>query len=96
MDASRAKDFRSRICSTKELTLHCQRKINISFDGYDDDPRELFEIDEVKQYVALLDEALPELFFFSLKMCTGPDVRRPGEALKSRRRDSSCACLVKR
>jgi hypothetical protein len=65
MDASRAKVFRSRLCSTKELALHCQGKITISFDGYDDDSRELFEIDEVKQYVALLDEALPELFFFA-------------------------------
>ena len=65
MDVSRAQEFRSRLCSTKELALHCQGKITISFDGYDDDLRELFEIDEVKQYVALLDEALPELFFFA-------------------------------
>jgi hypothetical protein len=47
------------------LALHCQGKINISFDGYDDDPRELFEIDEVREYIDLLDEAIPELFFFA-------------------------------
>ena len=62
---SRAQEFRSRLCSTEELALHCQGKIHISFSGYDDDPRELFEIEEVRQYVGLLDEALPELFFFA-------------------------------
>jgi hypothetical protein len=65
MDVSRAKDFRRRLCSTKELAYHCQGKIEVGFYGYDDDPRELFEIDEVKRYVAVLDQALPELFFFA-------------------------------
>jgi hypothetical protein len=64
-DVSRAKEFRARLCSTKELALHCQGKISVAFDGYNDDPRELFEIEEVRQYVALLDEAIPELFFFA-------------------------------
>ena len=61
----RVQEFRNRLCSTKELALHCQGKIHISFSGYDDDPRELFEIEEVRQYVGFLDEALPELFFFA-------------------------------
>jgi len=64
-DLARATEFRRRLTSTKELALHCQGKINVSFDGYDDDPRELFEIDEVKEYVALLAESIPELFFFA-------------------------------
>lgn len=64
-DLTRATEFRRRLTSTRELALHCQGKITISFDGYDDDPRELFEIDDVKEYVALLDEAIPELFFFA-------------------------------
>ena len=49
---------------TKELAYECKGKLEICLFGYDDDPRELFEIEEVRQYVALLDEALPELFFF--------------------------------
>ncbi len=63
-DVSRAAGFRERLCRSKELALHCQGRIAIGFSGYKDDPRELFEIDEVKRYVALLDEAFPELFFF--------------------------------
>ena len=37
---------------------------HISFHGYDDDSRELYEIDEVRRYVPILISALPELFFF--------------------------------
>jgi hypothetical protein len=65
MDVSRANEFRRRLCSTKELAHHCQGAIEVGFYGYDDDPRELFEIYEVRRYVALLDQVLPELFFFA-------------------------------
>jgi hypothetical protein len=47
-DISRAEEFRARITSTKELALHCQGKVEFSFSGYDNDPRELHEIDEVQ------------------------------------------------
>ncbi len=63
-DISRVEEFRTRITSTKELAFHCQGKVEFSFSGYDDDPRELYEIEEVKRYVALLDAAFAELFFF--------------------------------
>lgn len=63
-DISRIEDFRTRITSAKELALHCQGKIEFSFSGYDDDPRQLYEIDEVKRYIEIFDEAFPELFFF--------------------------------
>jgi hypothetical protein len=63
-DVSRAKDFRERLTSSRELALHCQAKIDISFNGYDDDPREFFEMEEGRQYMALLDEVFLELFFF--------------------------------
>jgi hypothetical protein len=64
MDISRAENFFHRLCATKELAYECQGKIEIGFFGYDDEPRELWEIEEVRRYVALLDEAFPELFFF--------------------------------
>lgn len=54
-----------RLCVTKELAHACQTKVEFFFAGYDDDPRELFEIEEVRRYVARLDQALPELFFFA-------------------------------
>jgi hypothetical protein len=65
MDTSFPRGFFDNLRATKELAYGCQGKIEILFWGYDDDPRELFEIDEVRQYVALLDAVLPELFFFA-------------------------------
>jgi hypothetical protein len=65
MDVLGAHDFFDRLRSSKELAYHCQGKIEISFSGYDDDPRELFEIEEVKRYVTRLDGVLPDLFFFA-------------------------------
>lgn len=64
MDASRPRAFFDRLRSTKELAFECQGKIELAFSGYDGDPRELFEIGEVRKYVTLLDAVLPELFFF--------------------------------
>jgi len=63
-DVSRPRNFFDRLRLTKELAHACQGKVEITFFGYEDDPRELFEIEEVRKYVALLDDALPELFFF--------------------------------
>jgi len=65
MDVSRVRALRQRLCLTKELAYRCQGKIEIAFYGYDDDSRELFEIDEVRRYIALLDQTFPELFFFA-------------------------------
>lgn len=64
LDVSRPRSFFDRLRATKELAYQCQGKVEISFYGYEDDPRELFEIDEVRKYVPMLDSALPELFFF--------------------------------
>jgi hypothetical protein len=63
-DVSRVSEFRERLTSSRELALHCQGKIELSFNGYDKDPRELFEIEIARRYLALLDEVLFELFFF--------------------------------
>lgn len=58
------REFFDRLRSTREIAHACEGKVEIMFSGYDDDERELFEIEEVRQYVALLDQALPEIFFF--------------------------------
>ena len=65
LDTSSARGFFDRIKSTRELAEHCQGKIEISFHGYDQDPRELFEIPEVRKFAPELSAALPELFFFA-------------------------------
>ncbi len=65
LDVSPIRDFFDRILRTKELAAHCQGKVEISFHGYNEDPRELFEIPEMREYVPVLVNELPELFFFA-------------------------------
>lgn len=63
-NTSSPREFYDRLLTTKELAHECQGKVEFSFSGYDDDPRELYEIEEVRQYIAILSPKLPELFFF--------------------------------
>ena len=42
-------------------------RISLSIDGYDADNRELWEIEEVRSYIAQLDEKFPYWFYFSKK-----------------------------
>jgi hypothetical protein len=65
LDTSSPRAFFDRLRMTKEIAYHCQGKVEITFFGYEQDPRELFEIEEVRRYVAVLDTVLPELFFFA-------------------------------
>ncbi|WP_081916657.1 DUF4365 and DUF1817 domain-containing protein [Luteibacter sp. 9135] len=62
VDAPRA--FFDRLRSTREIAADSQSKVEIFFSGYDNDSRELFEIPEVRAYVAKLDHVLGDLFFF--------------------------------
>jgi hypothetical protein len=39
-------------------------RISLVVDGYNDDPRELFEVPEVRAYIKRLDQAWPNWFFF--------------------------------
>lgn len=65
LNTSSIRSFFDRIKSTKEIAAHCQGKVEISFHGYDEDIRELYEISEMRRYVPVMIEALPELFFFA-------------------------------
>lgn len=65
LDVASIRNFYDRVLRTKELAAHCQGKIEISFHGYNDDSRELYEIQEMREYVPVLVNALPELFFFA-------------------------------
>ena len=64
LDTNRPRAFFDRLRSNKELAYQSQGKVEISFHGYDYDRRELFEIREVRKYVARLCSSLPELLFF--------------------------------
>jgi hypothetical protein len=50
----------------KSIRRFCN-KIDLSISGYDDDPRELWEIHEVKSYFKQLDKAFPYWFYFITK-----------------------------
>ncbi len=63
-DTNHVRVFFDRLLKTRELAAAMQGKIEFSFSGYDEDRRELFEIEEVRRYVGHLDRALPELLFF--------------------------------
>ncbi|WP_137163401.1 DUF4365 and DUF1817 domain-containing protein [Pseudomonas asiatica] len=65
LDFSNVRGFFDRIRSTRELAEHCQGKVEISFHGYDHDPRELYEISEVRVFASKLSAVLPELLFFA-------------------------------
>lgn len=65
LNVSEARAFFNRIRISKEIAAHCQGKVEIGFHGYNDDPRELFEIPEMRKYIPVLADALPELFFFA-------------------------------
>jgi hypothetical protein len=48
-----------------------QERVDIGFDGYNEDPRELGEISEVREYVNKLDEKFPFWLFFLSKHFLG-------------------------
>jgi len=71
--------FFERLTVNQGVAISCQGKVEISVFGYDEDPRELFEIDIVKEYLTELDHKLEHAFFFlrsepnagSLKLLAG-------------------------
>ncbi len=48
----------------EETIRKSKNKLTVGFDGYDDDPRELYEIDEVKDYIRAITVKFPYWFYF--------------------------------
>lgn len=44
--------------------IRFENKLFIMIEGYDDDPRELYEIEEVRNYFSVLDKLFPYWFYF--------------------------------
>lgn len=65
MSVEKIRGFFDHLRSSRELARRAQGRVEITFDGYDKDRREVFEIPEIRSYAPLLDLALPELFFFA-------------------------------
>lgn len=53
-----------RLLQDRETVLRFRGRLDLSFAGYDEDPRELFEIAEVRNFLAELDTNFPFWFYF--------------------------------
>ena len=48
----------------RETVVNFRRRLDIAFFGYDNDSRELYEIDDVRNFIAQLDKKFPFWFYF--------------------------------
>jgi len=53
-----------RLSADRHTAIEYSGRISLVFDGYNDDPRELFEVPEVRAYIKQLDQEWPYWFFF--------------------------------
>ena len=53
-----------RLTAERQTAIDFCGRISLAVDGYNDDPRELFEVPEVRAYIKRLDQAWPSWFFF--------------------------------
>jgi hypothetical protein len=54
----------NRLLQDRETVVRFRGRLDLGFHGYDDDPRELYEIDEVRRFVAELDRKFPFWLYF--------------------------------
>ena len=48
----------------RKAGVRAEKKLSVFFDGYDDDPREIWQIPETRAFVARLFSEYPELLFY--------------------------------
>lgn len=70
-DISPALGTLTSLLSTPEKARAYKERVDIAFDGYNDDSRELDEIEEVRDFVHKLDAAFPFWLFFLSKHMLG-------------------------
>lgn len=70
-DPSRALSILKQLAETPEEARRFVERVDIAFHGYDDDSRELFEIEEVRDFARQLDGAFPFWLFFLSKSSLG-------------------------
>jgi hypothetical protein len=70
-DTSGVLDVLQSCMASTDRALSFFERLDIAFHGYDDDTRELCEIDEVREYVQLLDDIFPYWLFFLTKSGLG-------------------------
>ena len=60
-----------RLLQTPDSIRASRTRVDISFFGYDENPQELFEMPEVRDYVTKLDNEFPYWLYFLARECTG-------------------------
>jgi hypothetical protein len=63
-DFSGATNFFARFLANSSLARKCQGILEFSISGYDADPRELYEVPEVRRYLQALEPMIKYWFFF--------------------------------
>ena len=64
VDVSRTAAVLSRVLADRSTVQRYRGRVDLSFYGYSNDPRELYEIPEVRRFCEKLDEAFPYWFYF--------------------------------
>jgi len=55
------------LIGSRERAMRFRDRVDFDVDGYNDDPRELFEVPEIRTFVRELDAKWPYWFFFLSK-----------------------------
>jgi len=63
-DVDEPLQFLRSLTAGRDVAIEYSGRISLVIDGYNDDPRELFEIPKVRAYFKRLDQAWPNWFFF--------------------------------
>ena len=61
----------SRLLAGVATVREYRERVDIAFQGYDTDSRELFEIPEVRRFVAALDDSFPYWLYFLVRFTGG-------------------------
>ena len=70
-DTSSALNVLSHCIASADLARDMHGKLDICFSGYDDDSREVFEIEEIRDFVQLLDLEFPYWLYFMDRSAEG-------------------------
>ena len=64
LDVSRTASLLSRVLADRNAVEQHRGRVDLAFHGYSDDPRELYDIPEVRRFCTILDDAFPYWFYF--------------------------------
>ena len=64
LDVSRTAAILSRVLADRNAVEQYRRRVDLAFLGYANDPRELYDIPEVRSFCSKLDDAFPYWFYF--------------------------------